>query len=197
MTVHVGRAAPRFELASDAGESVSLRDFDGKWLVLYFYPRDNTPGCTVEAQEFTKAAPLAARLGAAIVGVSRDSVKSHAGFRDKFRLAFPLLSDPELEAHKAYGAWGKRKMYGREVEGTLRSTFLIGPDGRIARTWTGVRVAGHADAVLKALAEASGQSAPGGAPPKKTAAAKKTGAPAKKTAAKKTAKKAVKKAKRS
>ncbi len=174
MTADVGKLAPDFDLESDRGARVSLGDFAGKWLVLYFYPRDNTPGCTREAQAFSLAVARLKRAGAEVAGVSKDSVKSHTGFRDKFEIAFPLLSDPELTTHEAYGAWGKKMMYGKAIEGTIRSTFLVSPDGRLARVWKGVKVDGHVDAVLAALGELA---EPGAAPAKK--------APAKKAAAKK------------
>ena len=153
MSVQVGAPAPKFELESDDGARRTLLDFKGKWLVLYFYPRDNTPGCTREAQDFSAAAGRLRKLGAEVVGVSKDSVKSHCGFRDKFALRFPLLSDPDLVAHKAYGAWGKKMMYGKTIEGTLRSTFLVAPDGTVARIWRSVKVDGHAEAVLDAIRE--------------------------------------------
>jgi peroxiredoxin Q/BCP len=164
MTADVGANAPDFELESDAGDRIGLRDFGGEWLVLYFYPRDNTPGCTREAQEFTKAAPRLRKLGARVVGVSRDSVKSHCSFRDKIGIGFPLLSDPELTAHKSYGAWGEKLMYGKRVEGTLRTTFLIAPNGRIAEVWRSVRVDGHADAVVATLTAAGSSTGAGAAP---------------------------------
>jgi peroxiredoxin Q/BCP len=147
-------AAPKFNLESDTGEHVRLADFAGKWLVVYFYPRDNTPGCTREAQEFTKAAAKLRKLGAQVVGVSKDSVQSHCSFKEKIGIAFPLLSDPDLSAHKAYGAWGTKTMYGKKVEGTIRSTFLVSPAGKIVRSWSGVKVDGHAEKVLAALQEA-------------------------------------------
>jgi peroxiredoxin Q/BCP len=154
MSAKVGATAPKFDLESDEGKRVSLADFAGKWLVLYFYPKDNTPGCTREAQAFTGEAASLKKLGAAVAGVSKDSVKSHCGFRDKIGIRFPLLSDPDLKAHKAYGAWGLKTMYGKKVEGTIRSTFLVSPDGKIARAWSGVKVDGHAEKVLEALREA-------------------------------------------
>jgi peroxiredoxin Q/BCP len=151
MAIAEGKAAPAFDLESDSGERVALDDFAGKWLVVYFYPKDNTPGCTREAQGFSSIAPKLKKVGADVVGISKDSVKSHSGFRDKFDIRFPLLSDPDLSAHRAYGAWGEKTMYGKKVEGVIRSTFLISPDGTIARAWTGVKVDGHADKVLEAL----------------------------------------------
>jgi peroxiredoxin Q/BCP len=148
-----GSPAPAIDLENDAGKRVTSRDFAGKWLVLYFYPKDNTPGCTREAQDFTKAAARLKKLGAQVVGVSRDSVKSHCGFKEKIGIGFTLLSDPALELHRAYGAWGKKVMYGKEVEGVIRSTFLVGPDGKLARAWRGVKVDGHVEKVLAALEE--------------------------------------------
>jgi peroxiredoxin Q/BCP len=173
MSVQVGAPAPKFELESDDGARRTLLDFKGKWLVLYFYPRDNTPGCTREAQDFSAAAGRLRKLGAEVVGVSKDSVKSHCGFRDKFALRFPLLSDPDLVAHKAYGAWGTKVMYGKKVEGTLRSTFLIAPDGSVAQIWKSVKVDGHAEKVIAALSDA---------PAARSPVAKKPPAVAKKTA---------------
>jgi peroxiredoxin Q/BCP len=154
MSAKVGAKAPSFNLESDAGGRLSLGDFKGKWVVLYFYPKDNTPGCTREAQSFTAAAAKLKKLGAEVLGVSKDSVKSHCGFRDKIGIGFPLLSDTDLKVHRAYGAWGKKTMYGKEVEGTIRSTFLISPEGKIGRAWTSVKVDGHVDKVLDALREA-------------------------------------------
>jgi peroxiredoxin Q/BCP len=154
MSAKVGAKAPSFNLESDAGGRLSLGDFKGKWVILYFYPKDSTPGCTREAQGFTAAAPQLKKLGAEVLGVSKDSVKSHCGFRDKIGIGFPLLSDPDLKVHRAYGAWGKKTMYGKEVEGTIRSTFLISPEGKIDRAWTSVKVDGHVDKVLDALREA-------------------------------------------
>jgi peroxiredoxin Q/BCP len=164
MIPDVGAAAPAFDLERDNGSRVALADFDGQWLILYFYPRDNTPGCTLEAQDFTRIAPRLKKLGATVVGVSKDSVKSHGSFRDKVKIGFRLLSDPGLVAHEAYGAWGTKTMYGKEIEGTLRSTFLVSPAGAIARVWRSVKVKGHADAVADAIAELTE------APPAKKAA---------------------------
>lgn len=153
MPLEAGSKAPKFKLESDGGDKVSLADYAGKWLVLYFYPKDNTPGCTREAQEFTKAAAKLKKLGAQVVGVSKDSVKSHCGFKEKIGINFALLSDPELEAHEAYGAWGTKMMYGKKVEGVIRSTFLVSPEGKIAQAWRGVKVDGHVDKVLAAITE--------------------------------------------
>jgi peroxiredoxin Q/BCP len=153
-----GDKAPPFELESDAGERVSLKGLLGspgnkpdRYVVLYFYPKDSTPGCTREAQDFTAAKKKLAAAGAAVLGVSKDSIKSHCGFRDKYALGFPLLSDPELTVHKAYGAYGEKTLYGKKTMGTIRSTFLIDGAGRVARAWRGVKVDGHVEAVLEAL----------------------------------------------
>jgi len=149
-----GERAPKFRLASDDGTTATLADFAGKWLALYFYPRDNTPGCTLEARDFSGLTLQLQKRGAVVVGVSKDSVQSHGTFREKVGIRFPLLSDPDLSAHRAYGTWGPKVLYGRKFEGTIRSTFLISPDGHIVRTWTGVKVNGHAAKVLEAVREA-------------------------------------------
>ena len=146
-----GRKAPDFSLPDDKGKTWSLSDFQGEWLVLYFYPKDNTSGCTREAREFTQALPRFQRAGAKVAGVSPDSTASHARFREKQGLKILLLSDPEKEVIRAYGAWGKKKMAGREYEGVIRSTALIDPEGKLARFWTKVKVQGHVEEVLQTL----------------------------------------------
>ena len=146
----VGDKAPAFDLPSDSGDNVELGDYAGKTFVLYFYPKDNTPGCTREAQAFTKLLPKFKKAGVDVLGVSKDSVASHCGFRDKLKLKVPLLSDPDLAVHKAYGAFGDKMMYGKKVKGVIRSTFLI-EKGKIKRAWGSVKVDGHAEAVLAAL----------------------------------------------
>lgn len=187
-----GDKAPSFNLDSDAGGKVALRDFAGKTLVLYFYPRDNTPGCTREAQAFTAAQRAIESAGGAVVGVSRDSLKSHQSFREKCEIGITLLSDPDLTVHKAYGAWGEKTMYGKKVEGVLRSTFLV-RDGKIVRVFPNVKVDGHADAVLTALgASASGGAKASALAKKRSATPKKLAATTKKAAAKKAAKKPAK-----
>ncbi len=148
-----GDKAPPFDLPSDAGKNATLKDYAGKYLVLYFYPRDNTPGCTREAQAFTKLLPKLKKAGAEVCGVSKDSVASHCGFRDKLKLKVTLLSDPDLDVHKAYGAFGEKVSYGKKVKGVIRSTFLIDPKGKIVRAWSSVKVDGHAEAVLAVLEE--------------------------------------------
>ncbi len=179
-----GDKAPAFSLESDAGKTVSLSDFKGRTLVVYFYPRDDTPGCTREAIAFSAAMDRFAKAGAAVVGVSKDTVKSHCKFRDKYSLKIPLLSDPDLKVHEAFGAYGEKTMYGKKVMGTIRSTFVIGPDGELSHVFPSVKVDGHDEAVLAALGA-------GGAPAAKPAA-KAAAKPAAKAAAKPAAKAAVK-----
>ena len=149
--VKEGTKAPAISLESDDGGKVSLADLKGKKVVLYFYPRDNTPGCTLEAQGFRDAAAQLKKKGAVVLGVSRDSIKSHCKFRDDHKLNFRLLSDPDAKAIKAYGAWGEKNMYGKKTEGILRTTVIIDEDGKVAKVFPKVKVAGHVDAVLGAL----------------------------------------------
>jgi peroxiredoxin Q/BCP len=156
-----GDKAPAFDLPSDSGDNVKLGDYAGKRFVLYFYPRDNTPGCTREAQAFTKLLPKFKKAGVDVLGVSKDSIASHCGFRDKHfptprhsrdGLKVALLSDPDLAVHKAYGAYGDKVLYGKKTKGVIRSTFLI-DKGKVKRAWGSVKVDGHAEAVLAALDE--------------------------------------------
>ena len=146
-----GAKAPAFRLPRDGGSTVSLADFAGKKLVLFFYPRADTPGCTREAIDFTRLAGAFADSGTVILGVSADPPKTQEAFRDKHQLATPLVSDEQHETLEAYGAWGEKSMYGRSFYGILRTTVLIGADGRIIRIWRHVKVDGHADAVLAAV----------------------------------------------
>jgi thioredoxin-dependent peroxiredoxin len=148
-----GSAAPAFSLPADTGGPVSLADHKGKWVVVFFYPRDNTPGCTREAIGFEKAAAALKQRGAVVLGVSRDSIASHCNFKEKQGLRFPLLSDPTAEVHKRYGAFGDKMMYGKKVTGTIRTTALIRPDGKLARLFSNVKVDGHVDTVLAAIDE--------------------------------------------
>jgi peroxiredoxin Q/BCP len=150
----VGAPAPSFSLPADDGGNVSLAGQKGKWVVLYFYPKDNTPGCTRESIAFQEASAALKKRGAVVFGVSRDSVKSHCGFKEKQGLRFPLLSDPDSKVHKLYGAYGDKMMYGKKITGALRTTALIGPDGKLARLFSNVKVDGHAEAVLAAIDEA-------------------------------------------
>ena len=145
-----GTKAPGFRLPRDGGDSVSLADFAGQKLVVFFYPRADTPGCTREAIDFTRLKGDFAKAGAAVLGVSADPVKAQEAFRNKHQLAVPLISDERHEMLEAYGAWGEKSLYGRTFMGIIRTTVLIGADGRIAKVWRNVRVDGHAEAVLEA-----------------------------------------------
>ena len=149
--LEVGKQAPAFTMASSEGGKVKLADFAGKVVVLYFYPRDNTPGCTVEAENFRDAVPALKKLGAVVLGVSKDSIESHCKFRDKYTLNFPLLSDPEGKTLEAYGAWGDKVLYGKKSKGIIRSTVLIGKDGKVVKHWPKVTVKGHVDDVVAAV----------------------------------------------
>jgi peroxiredoxin Q/BCP len=145
-----GAAAPAFRLPRDGGDSVSLSDFAGQKLVVFFYPRADTPGCTKEAIDFTRLKSDFAATGTSVLGVSADPVKAQEAFRNKHQLAVPLISDERHEMLEAYGAWGEKSLYGRTFMGIIRTTVLIGADGRLARVWRNVRVDGHAEAVLEA-----------------------------------------------
>jgi thioredoxin-dependent peroxiredoxin len=145
-----GAKAPAFRLPRDGGEVVSLSDFSGKKLVLFFYPRANTPGCTREAMDFTRLSGAFAEFGTAVLGVSADSLKAQESFRDKHKLDVPLISDEKHELLQAYSAWGEKSLYGRTFLGIIRTTVLIGADGIVKRIWRNVKVDGHAEAVLEA-----------------------------------------------
>ena len=145
-----GSKAPRFELPRDGGSAVSLADYTGKKLVVFFYPRADTPGCTKEAIDFTRLSRAFSDAGTAVLGVSGDPVRAQEAFRNKHQLSVPLASDEKHQMLRAYGAWGEKSMYGRTFEGILRTTVLIGADGRIVKVWRNVRVDGHADEVLAA-----------------------------------------------
>ncbi|NJE31399.1 peroxiredoxin [Thermococcus sp. 18S1] len=137
-------------ILDEDGTEKSLRDVVlGRWTVLYFYPKDNTPGCTTEAKEFTELLGEFEKLGFQVIGVSRDSPKSHVRFREKHGLRVRLISDPNAELHRALGAWGKKKRYGREYEGAIRSTFILNPEGEIVWEKRNVRAKGHAAKVLE------------------------------------------------
>ncbi|ACK72649.1 alkyl hydroperoxide reductase/ Thiol specific antioxidant/ Mal allergen [Gloeothece citriformis PCC 7424] len=149
----IGEKVPNFTGKNQEGILVSLADFSSHWLVLYFYPKDNTPGCTTEAIDFSQFLGEFTALGAKILGVSPDSEKSHGKFIEKHNLSIQLLSDPDHQVAEAYGVWGLKKFMGKEYMGIIRSTFLIDPDGKLVYTWPNVRVKGHAEAVLKKLEE--------------------------------------------
>ena len=144
-----GAAAPAFRLPRDGGSTVSLSDFSGKKLVLFFYPRADTPGCTKEAIDFTRLKSAFAESQTEILGISADPLKAQEAFRDKHKLSIPLISDEQHEMLEAYGVWGEKSLYGRTFLGIIRTTVLIGADGRIIKVWRNVRVDGHADAVLQ------------------------------------------------
>lgn len=148
-----GDVAPDFCLGGLSGPEIRLQDYRGRWVVLYFYPKDNTPGCTVEAQEFSALKERFEALNAVVVGLSPDSVKAHRNFAGKHDLRVELVSDPDHQALKEFGAWRLKKNYGREYMGVARSTFLIDPAGVIRRAWPEVKAGGHAAQVLAALQE--------------------------------------------
>lgn len=147
----IGEKAPEFSLPDSAGRTIHLKDFRGKTIVLYFYPKDQTPGCTKEACSFNDRIPEIRKHGAVVLGVSADSVESHARFAKRHGLRFPLLSDPEKKVIKAYGAWKKKSLYGREFMGIERTTFVIDENGLIQAVFPKVRVDGHTEAVLDVL----------------------------------------------
>ena len=152
----VGDKAPSFELPNQNGNIVKLSDFSGKCLVAYFYPRDDTPGCTVEAKEFTELKKMFEANGATILGVSPDNEAKHCKFIDKHGLKIDLLADSEKSMLSDYGVWQEKSMYGKTYMGVVRTTYLIDPDGNIAEAWTKVKAKGHADAVLKRLIDIRG-----------------------------------------
>lgn len=152
-TVAVGEKAPLFTLPDQNGDEVSIERYRGKWVVLYFYPKDNTPGCTTEARDFTQFSGEFKKLNGVIFGVSPDSQKSHKNFCEKQNLNITLLSDPDRRVLEEYGVWKMKKMYGREVMGVERTTVLIDPDGRVSYVWPKVKVRGHAAAVKEKLSD--------------------------------------------
>lgn len=154
--INPGDIAPAFSLPATGGDTITLRALRGKPVVLYFYPKDDTSGCTVEACEFRDSWREVQRTGAVVLGVSPDGVPSHEKFRAKHKLPFPLLADTDHSVAEAYGAWGEKSMYGRKYQGILRTTFLIGPDGRVVRVFPKVKPRGHATEVLLALAQLGG-----------------------------------------
>lgn len=151
MPISAGDQAPDFTLSDDEGRMHTLSDYRGKPVVLYFYPKDNTSGCTKEACGFRDDYSAYQDVGVTILGVSPDSSKSHANFRAKYELPFTLLADPDREVIKMYGAWGLKKLYGREYEGVMRTTFLIGEDGNILKVFEKVKPANHSAEILAVL----------------------------------------------
>lgn len=149
--LQVGDIAPDFTLPSDTDGDVTLSDFRGKKVILYFYPRDNTPGCTVQACDFRDRAEVLADKDAVVLGVSKDSLASHEKFRSKFDLNFPLLSDPDVEVHTKYGAWGEKTMYGKKKMGVKRTTVVIDEEGKVAFIKHNVRSKGSVDRAIDQL----------------------------------------------
>jgi len=151
--IEVGKRAPAFTLPNQDGRKVQLSKLQGSWVVLYFYPRDDTPGCTVEACEFTDGVKAFAKVDAVVLGCSPDSPQSHQKFIAKHALGFDLLSDPDHAVMEKYGAWGEKTLYGKKTVGVVRSTVLIDPAGKVAHHWRTVRAKGHAAQVQAKLAE--------------------------------------------
>ena len=155
----IGACAPEFALKNEAGTTLRLNDLKGKWVVLYFYPKDNTPGCTVEALDFTRLLKDFEKLNATILGVSPDSCQSHQKFIEGKKLRVTLLSDPEHKTLETYGVWQLKEFMGKKFMGVVRSTLLIDPEGKIAFLWPGVKADGHAEAVREKLKELQKESA--------------------------------------
>lgn len=153
MTLTIGRKAPAFTLADQDGKNVSLASLAGQWVVLYFYPRDDTPGCTTEACEFTAALPRFGKLDAVVLGCSPDTPAAHRKFIDKHALKLRLLSDPDHAVMQKYDAYGEKVLYGKKTIGVIRSTVILDPAGKVAHHWKKVRAAGHAEQVREKLAE--------------------------------------------
>lgn len=151
--LQIGDAAPSFSLPANGGKTVSLSDYAGRKLVIYFYPKDNTPGCTTEAIDFTAAVKDFDKANTAIIGVSADSVKKHENFIEKQKLGITLVSDEEQKMLSDYGVWVEKNMYGRKFMGIERATYLIGTDGTIEQIWRKVKVKGHVEAVLEAAGQ--------------------------------------------
>jgi peroxiredoxin Q/BCP len=149
--LEIGAKAPPFALTSQSGKTISLQDFAGERFVIYFYPADDTPGCTKEACQFNDGLAAFRKLGVKVIGVSPDGAEKHVAFRKKYALTFDLLSDPDKQVMASYGAYGEKMMYGKKVNGVIRSTFVIGPDAKVEHAWYGVRADGHADKVLARL----------------------------------------------
>lgn len=155
MPIEANQPAPEFTLPDETGTLRSLSEFRGKHVVLYFYPKDDTPGCTVEACSFRDAYEDYQKAGVPVLGISPDTAKSHTKFKSKFNLPFTLLADEDHKVAEAYGVWGRKKMMGREYDGIFRTTFLIGPDGNIVKVFENVKPDGHAGEVLAALENAA------------------------------------------
>ena len=151
----INSKAPNFILPSTSNDSYSLKDSTGKYIVLYFYPKDDTPGCTIETNDFNKLLPKFKKLDCDIYGISKDTIKSHNKFREKYNIKFDLLADEEIKVLKKYKVWAKKKFMGREFMGIIRTTFLIDKKGKILKTWENVKVKDHAQEVLETLKNVS------------------------------------------
>ena len=151
MSLKINSSAPNFTSPSTSQKNYSLKDSLGKYVVLYFYPKDNTPGCTIETNDFNKLLSAFKKLGCEIYGISKDNLESHDKFRNKYKIKFDLLADEELKLLKKYKVWGKKKFMGREFMGTIRSTYLIDKKGKILKIWSNVKVKDHAKEVLETL----------------------------------------------
>ena len=147
----INTKAPSLNLSSTSGNSYSLKDSSGKYVVLYFYPKDDTPGCTIEANDFNKLLTKFKKLNCDVFGVSKDDMKSHNKFKEKYKIKFNLLTDNELKIVKSYKVWAKKKFMGRDFMGVIRGTFLIDPEGKIVKIWDNVKVKDHAKEVLETL----------------------------------------------
>ncbi len=158
--MQIGQSAPKFTASDRSGTNISLQDFYDRWLVLYFYPKDNTPGCTTQAIEFTAKLPEFQALNTQVIGISPDSIASHGKFIDKQKLEIILLSDPEHQIAEDYEVWQLKKFMGKEYMGIIRSTFLIDPSGKIAQVWSNVKVKNHVDTVLAQVKLALSKSSP-------------------------------------
>ena len=155
MTLKINSKAPSFVIPSTSKDKYSLKDSLGKYVVLYFYPKDDTPGCTIETNDFNKLLTKFKKLGCEVYGISKDSLKSHDKFKDKYKIKFDLLADEELKVLKKYNVWGKKKFMGREFMGVNRTTFLIDKKGKILKIWENVKVKDHANEVLETLKDIS------------------------------------------
>ena len=153
MSIEIGEKAPMFTAEIDNSNILALKDLIGKWIILYFYPKDNTPGCTKEACSFRDNMSDLTKLGAEVIGISPDTVKSHEKFKTKFDLNFNLVSDPERKICEKYGVIGEKNMFGKKVKGVIRSTFIIDPKGKIRHIYKKVKVSGHTEAVMEKLKE--------------------------------------------
>ena len=151
MTLKINSKAPDFVIAATSSGKYSLKDSAGKYVVLYFYPKDDTPGCTIETNDFNKLLSKFKKLNCEVFGISKDSLKSHVKFKDKYKIKFDLLADEEIKVLKKYKVWGKKKFMGREFMGTIRTTYLIDKKGKILKVWDNVKVKDHAKEVLETI----------------------------------------------